>query len=47
MIDIGFSRQWFLAQAQQALLKGTLLIKVALVLRSIAAVRIPGGLTPP
>jgi hypothetical protein len=47
MFQPDWIKQDFLAQAQQKMLKGILVVKVKLVIQSIAAVKIPGGLTPP
>jgi hypothetical protein len=47
MFKPGFIKSILLVRVQQLLLKGTLLVKPELILRSVPAVRIPGGLTPP
>lgn len=47
MFKPGFEKLLFLAYVQQPLLNGIPLINRELILRSVPAVRIPGGLTPP
>jgi hypothetical protein len=47
MFETDFIRSILVAHIQQPLLKGRLFVAYALVLQRVAAVRIPGGLTPP
>ncbi|WP_315790530.1 hypothetical protein [Fischerella sp. JS2] len=47
MFKLGSTKSIFLAHIQQALLGGYLFIGYDLVVQSVPAVRIPGGLTPP
>ncbi|MBD3883903.1 hypothetical protein IFO70_19270 [Phormidium tenue FACHB-886] len=47
MFKPGFIKSLFLAYVQQPLLNGIPLVNPEPVLRSVPAVRIPGGLTPP
>ncbi|MER3492931.1 MAG: hypothetical protein C4323_11705 [Mastigocladus sp. ERB_26_2] len=47
MFKLGSTKSIFLAQIQQTMLGGNLFIEYDLVLQSVPAVRIPGGLTPP
>lgn len=47
MFKLGSTKSIFLAHIQQALLGGNLFIEYDLVLQSVPAVRIPGGLTLP
>lgn len=47
MFQPGWIQKLLLAQVQQKLLKGSLVVKPELIVRGAAAVRIPGGLTPP
>ena len=47
MFRLGFIRSTLQTHIQQPLLKGKLFVEYKLVLRRVAAVRIPGGLTPP
>jgi hypothetical protein len=47
MFRTDFLRSILVAHIQQPLLKGTLFVTYDLVLQRVAAVRIPGGLTPP